>query len=1199
MAQENFNVSEPNDGLGDKLRAAFIKVQSNFTNLFNGKVDKETGKGLSTNDYTDFDKDKLANIEAFAEVNVQADFLQNDNTQDDFIKNKPTFPFIPEFFTDRVISRGTATIVDETVVFSVGFIWNIDNVNYQNIFEIIRPILFAGVGMFRTDVAYLNDDNDILVVTGVEDTIITPEPAIPTGTIRLMNFNIFGTAITPEVPANFNLIVGKEYVSAFQNIAKILFDAGFTVTETSAGEVLIEFTGIGATPTLQSVLTEGNFLTKTKAEIDTLILADELIPLMTYEITGVDVALYGGNTIYIQAINGNTLEFDGVGKFFNPKYDKAINGFGIWKDYNSYAINGKAIWGGKLWNNLTGVVGSSLDIFNLDATNWAAIAFNAIDYNVAYDKIKYDYANDLIVYRNEQNSNIVSTSKNNIDFFVFNFDLNPIASFQFGNVFDINFEKGIGTQTITNSLNENINFKGSAQYYLNFENGSYQYGLTFDNGSLQSNLTFDNGSFQDSLTFDNNSYQGNLTFDNGSGQGVLTFDNGSYQQSLTFENGSYQNNLTFDNGSYQHYLTFDNSSYQQYLTFDNGSGQGVLTFDNGSYQHSLTFDNGSGQGVLTFDNNSNQYYLTFDNGSYQVYLTETTGKNQQSISFDNIQVNRSATPMVANEIGLNFKGTLPTATTPTSFLVKEGNQVKEIPYASGGGATNLSYTPSPTDGKVNSDTGTDATLPLATGTNSGLLKPADFTQLSTLATDLSNKVAKNANITAATKTKITYDAKGLVTAGVDASLAELTEDATHRVVTDAQIASWNASIGGSVFQSVWNASTNTPALVSSVGTNGHYYIVNVNGSTNLNGITDWKIGDWAIFDGTVWRKVDNTDAVSSVNSLTGAVLLDSSNIPDTLNKRYVTDANLTKINAIDQAISVAEKASYAAKQDALTKATTAEINTGTDANKYIVTNELEASKYLTQSGAKLSATATGTNTYVATIAPAITAYASTNRFFITFTNANSGASTININGLGAKAILKNVATPLVTGDILAGQVICIAYDGTNFQMVGANYQTQINLKVNKSKFISQGYTQLTGVTGTTVIASLLIPANTYVSGESFEIIVTPNKSTTAASINFNLSHDTVINGVTNVITSATTLTVSSRTSYIMRTLSIDSTTLRNSMPSSATALTPIAGATVGGTTTFNPAVDNYITLTGNPTVTSEIVGFNSLSIRPL
>lgn len=156
-------------------------------------------------------------------------------------------------------------------------------------------------------------------------------------------------------------------------------------------------------------------------------------------------------------------------------------------------------------------------------------------------------------------------------------------------------------------------------------------------------------------------------------------------------------------------------------------------------------------------------------------------------------------------------------------------------------------------------------------------------------TDLDLKLDKNLAIIGATKTKITYDNNGLITSGADATTSDISDSSSRRYVTDAQIASWNALIGGSIFQTVWNATTNTPTLISSAGTKGYYYIVSVAGSTNLDGITDWKLGDWAIYDGTVWRKVDNTDAVSSVNGLLGAVLLDSSNVPDTINKRYITD----------------------------------------------------------------------------------------------------------------------------------------------------------------------------------------------------------------------------------------------------------------------------------------------------------------------
>lgn len=84
--------------------------------------------------------------------------------------------------------------------------------------------------------------------------------------------------------------------------------------------------------------------------------------------------------------------------------------------------------------------------------------------------------------------------------------------------------------------------------------------------------------------------------------------------------------------------------------------------------------------------------------------------------------------------------------------------------------------------------------------------------------------------------------------------------------------------GALIYQGTWNANSNSPALSSGVGTKGYYYVVNVAGSTNLDGITDWQIGDWAIFNGTVWEKVDNTDLVTSVNGQTGAVVLTAANV---------------------------------------------------------------------------------------------------------------------------------------------------------------------------------------------------------------------------------------------------------------------------------------------------------------------------------
>jgi hypothetical protein len=96
----------------------------------------------------------------------------------------------------------------------------------------------------------------------------------------------------------------------------------------------------------------------------------------------------------------------------------------------------------------------------------------------------------------------------------------------------------------------------------------------------------------------------------------------------------------------------------------------------------------------------------------------------------------------------------------------------------------------------------------------------------------------------------------------------------------------NTLVGGVQYKGTWNAATNTPTLVSSVGVQGNYYVVSVAGNTNLNGITDWKLGDWAIFNGSAWEKVDNTDAVISVNGQIGEVVLTTTDIAEGTNLYY-------------------------------------------------------------------------------------------------------------------------------------------------------------------------------------------------------------------------------------------------------------------------------------------------------------------------
>ncbi len=77
----------------------------------------------------------------------------------------------------------------------------------------------------------------------------------------------------------------------------------------------------------------------------------------------------------------------------------------------------------------------------------------------------------------------------------------------------------------------------------------------------------------------------------------------------------------------------------------------------------------------------------------------------------------------------------------------------------------------------------------------------------------------------------------------------------------------------------------------------------------------------------------------------------------------------------------------------------------------------------------------GTDSYAITPSPAITSYIAGQTFTFQAGTANTGAATLNVSGLGAKTIKKNVTTDLATGDILINQVVFVKYDGTNMQLI--------------------------------------------------------------------------------------------------------------------------------------------------------------------
>ena len=88
------------------------------------------------------------------------------------------------------------------------------------------------------------------------------------------------------------------------------------------------------------------------------------------------------------------------------------------------------------------------------------------------------------------------------------------------------------------------------------------------------------------------------------------------------------------------------------------------------------------------------------------------------------------------------------------------------------------------------------------------------------------------------------------------------------------VSSITNAIGALNYKGTWDANANSPALASSVGTKGDYYVVGTAGATNLNGITNWGIGDWAAFNGSVWQRVEGGANLNGVDlSVSGTTTL--------------------------------------------------------------------------------------------------------------------------------------------------------------------------------------------------------------------------------------------------------------------------------------------------------------------------------------
>lgn len=108
------------------------------------------------------------------------------------------------------------------------------------------------------------------------------------------------------------------------------------------------------------------------------------------------------------------------------------------------------------------------------------------------------------------------------------------------------------------------------------------------------------------------------------------------------------------------------------------------------------------------------------------------------------------------------------------------------------------------------------------------------------------------------------------------------------------VSSITNALGALNYKGTWNASTNSPALSSGAGTKGDYYVVSVAGTTSLDGISNWGVGDWATFNGSVWQRVEGGADLNGVNvAFTGTASGPTYETSNTITGLTITDNNVT------------------------------------------------------------------------------------------------------------------------------------------------------------------------------------------------------------------------------------------------------------------------------------------------------------------
>jgi len=315
--------------------------------------------------------------------------------------------------------------------------------------------------------------------------------------------------------------------------------------------------------------------------------------------------------------------------------------------------------------------------------------------------------------------------------------------------------------------------------------------------------------------------------------------------------------------------------------------EGQIYYDSTVGDKKLYFYNGTAWLGVPDTSGSNDFLtgLSFATGT-GILTATVSNQSDVTVDLDGRYALTSAIPTVGDGT-LTVQGTGALGGTGTFTANQSGDTTISVTHDTFGTAGTYAY-PSQV---ITNDTGhvtsitagsapatpSDATITLTGGAglaNAGgaftLNQAADETITFTIGSG--DGITVNANDVAVDVDDVTIQIVGGEVAAKTAAVANAgtalaTGDQIYDFVTG-EIANIPSGLS---FEGSWNASTDTPSLAGTTPANGVFYIVSVAGSTSLSGITDWEVGDWAVYvsngAGTdAWQKIDNTSTLSGSGS---------------------------------------------------------------------------------------------------------------------------------------------------------------------------------------------------------------------------------------------------------------------------------------------------------------------------------------------